>query len=275
MTVRDVVGDFSGKVALVTGAASGIGRALCGALCERGATVYATDVAEDALRVLEEEAAGHGEIRRAKLDVTRESDFRRVLDQVIDEHGRLDLVINNAGIGLVGDFRQIDIEDLRRIIDVNLWGVVYGTKLAYDIMAARGNGHIVNIASSAGVMPVPMQTAYAMSKHAVVGLSRSLRIEAAVHGVKVSAVLPGLVDSRFFESAKAVGEYDYEEEMDSLPIRSISPGHAAELILDGVRANRELIVFPTSNRVILWLFRNFPRLMTPLLAKTTTRSLRA
>lgn len=123
-------------------------------------------------------------------------------------------------------------------------------------------------------MPVPMQTTYAMTKHAVVGLSRSLRIEAAVYGVNVSAVLPGLVRSGFFEAAKSVGEYDYEAEMESLPIRPILPRHAGELILAGIRANRELISFPTSNRLILWLFRHFPRLMTPLLAKATTQSLR-
>lgn len=267
--------DFSGKVALITGAAAGIGRALCEALYERGATVYATDVLEDELRPLERKDAGPGELRVARLDVTRENDFRRVLGRVLQEQGRLDLIVNNAGIGVVGDFRRIDAEDLRRTLDVNVRGVVYGTKLAYDIMVAQGQGHIVNIASSAGVMPVPMQTAYAMSKHAVIGLSRSLRIEAAVYGVNVSAVLPGLVRSRFFDSAKAVGEYDYKKEMDALPMRYIEPSRAADFILDGVRANRELIVFPMSNRLVLWLYRSFPRLMTPILARTTTRSLRA
>ena len=266
--------DFSGQVVLVTGAAAGIGRALCEALTVRGATVYATDVLEDELGHLAENAEGQGRIRRAVLDVTRESDFRRVLDTVMREHGRLDLIVNNAGIGVVGDFRQIDLADLRRTIDVNLLGVVHGTKLAYDIMAAQGHGHIVNIASSAGVMPVPMQTIYAATKHAVVGLSRSLRIEAAVYGVRVSAVLPGLVRTRFFDSAKAVGGYQYEKEMDALPMRYLDPERAAELILDGVRVNRELIVFPINNRLVLWLFRHFPRLMTPILAKATTRSLR-
>jgi short-subunit dehydrogenase len=141
-------------------------------------------------------------------------------------------------------------------------------------MTARGRGHIVNIASSAGVMPVPMQTSYAMNKHAVVGLSRSLRIEATAYGVKVSVVLPGLVDTGFFDTAKTIGDYDYEKEMEALPTRPIPPRRAAEAILAGIAANRELITFPTSNRLILWLFRHFPTLMTPALARATTKSMK-
>jgi len=267
------MGYFAGKVALVTGAASGIGRGICESLCHQGAIVYAADIQEDALRDLVEAAPGPGEIRPVVLDVTNQDDFARAIDGVIAEQRRLDLMINNAGIGVVGDFRQVDVEDIRRVTDVNLWGVIYGTKAAYDVMAAQGHGHIVNIASSAGVMPVPMQTTYAMTKHAVVGLSRSLRIEAAAYGVKVSAVLPGLVRSGFFKAAKVVGDYDYEQEMESLPLTPIPPRRAGELILAGIRANRELIAFPTSNRLILWLFRHFPRLMSPLLARATVKSL--
>ena len=264
------MGYFTGKVAVVTGAASGIGRGTCEALCAAGACVYAADVEEFGLG---RAAAGEGEIRSVVLDVTKEGDFARLVRKVTEEHGQLDLMVNNAGIGVVGDFRRIELDDIRSAVDVNLWGVVYGTKAAYEVMAAQGHGHIVNIASSAGVMPVPMQTTYAMTKHAVVGLSRSLRLEAAVYGVKVSAVLPGLVRSGFFNAAKIIGEYDYQREMESLPIRPISPRRAGEYILAGIRADRELIVFPTSNQLILFLFRHFPGLMTPLLARATLSSL--
>jgi len=269
------MGDFTGKVAVVTGAASGIGRGTCEAPCAEGAIVYAADIQNEALDALVRASTGAGSIRGVVLDVTNEADFARVIAAVAEEHGRLDLLINNAGIGVVGDFRQIEIDDVRKSIDVNLWGVVYGTKTAYELMTAQGHGHIVNVASPAGVMPVPMQTTYAMTKHAVVGLSRSLRLEAAVYGVRVSAVLPGLVRSGFFGAAKVVGDYDYEREMESLPIRSISPRRAGDYILAGIRANHELISFPTSNRLILWLFRLFPGLMTPLLARATVKSLRA
>jgi NAD(P)-dependent dehydrogenase (short-subunit alcohol dehydrogenase family) len=266
------MGHFLGKVAIVTGAASGIGRGVCEALLDEGAIVYATDIREDALEVLE---PGAGELRRAALDVTREQDVAELTRSVVDERGRLDLIVNNAGIGVVGDFRRIELADIRRITDVNLWGVIHGTRAAYEVMAKQGHGHIVNVASSAGVMPVPMQTSYAMTKHAVVGLSRSLRIEAAVYGVKVSAVLPGLVQTGFFEAAKVAGDYDYQREMEELPLRAIAPRRAGELILAGIRANRELIVFPTSNRMILWLFRHFPRAMSPLLQRATIKSLEA
>lgn len=264
------MGDFSGKVAIVTGAASGIGRGLCEVLLDQGAIVHATDIRMDALAGL---ASGAGELSTAQLDVTRALDVAELVRRVANERGRLDLIFNNAGIGVVGDFRRIDLDDVRRITDVNLWGVVYGTKAAYEVMAEQGHGHIVNIASSAGVMPVPMQTSYAMTKHAVVGFSRSLRIEAATCGVKVSAVLPGLVRTGFFEAATVVGDYDYQQEMEDVPVRPIAARRAGELILAGVRANRELIAFPTSNRLILWLFRHFPALMMPALARTTTKSL--
>lgn len=264
------MGDFSGKVAIVTGAASGIGRGLCEVLLDQGAIVHATDIRIDALAGL---ASGAGELSTAQLDVTRALDVAELVRRVANERGRLDLIFNNAGIGVVGDFRRIDLDDVRRITDVNLWGVVYGTKAAYEVMAEQGHGHIVNIASSAGVMPVPMQTSYAMTKHAVVGFSRSLRIEAATYGVKVSAVLPGLVRTEFFEAATVVGDYDYQQEMEDVPVRPIAARRAGELILAGVRANRELIAFPTSNRLILWLFRHFPALMMPALARTTTKSL--
>lgn len=264
------MGDFSGKVAIVTGAASGIGRGLCEVLLDQGAIVHATDIRMDALAGL---ASGAGELSTAQLDVTRALDVAELVRRVANERGRLDLIFNNAGIGVVGDFRLIDLDDVRRITDVNLWGVVYGTKAAYEVMAEQGHGHIVNIASSAGVMPVPMQTSYAMTKHAVVGFSRSLRIEAATCGVKVSAVLPGLVRTGFFEAATVVGDYDYQQEMEDVPVRPIAARRAGELILAGVRANRELIAFPTSNRLILWLFRHFPALMMPALARTTTKSL--
>ncbi len=268
------VGDFSGKVAIVTGAASGIGRGLCEAFCAQGAVVYAADIRREGLDELVRSSAGPGDIRGVTLDVTRWNDFERVVGDIFEEHGRLDLIVNNAVVRVVGDFRQNELDDIRRSIDVNLWGVVYGTKAAYEVMMAQGHGHIVNVASSAGLMPVPMQTTYAMAKHAVVGLSRSLRIEAAVYGVKVSVVLPGLVDTGFYDTAQTVGGYDYEKEMESLPIRPIAPRRAAEAILAGIRANRELIVFPTSNRLILWLFRHFPALMIPALARTTTKSLK-
>jgi NAD(P)-dependent dehydrogenase (short-subunit alcohol dehydrogenase family) len=122
------MGHFTGKFAVVTGAASGIGRGICEALCEQGAIVYAADIQEEALDALVQTATGAGEIRAVVLDVTSPNDFARVIGEVTGRHGRLDLMVNNAGIGVVGDFRQIELDDIRSAVDVNLWGVVYGTK---------------------------------------------------------------------------------------------------------------------------------------------------
>jgi short-subunit dehydrogenase len=144
---------------------------------------------------------------------------------------------------------------------------MHGTKQAYDIMTRQGHGHIVNVASPAGVMPVPLSTAYSATKHAVVGLSHSLRAEAALYGVKVSVVLPGLVKSDLWDNAINTGDYDYKKEMESSAIPQITGEQAAVEILKGIQRNRRNIIFPFIPRLIARLYQIFPGLMTPVVTK--------
>ena len=164
---------------------------------------------------------------------------------------------------MFGEVRDLVLADWRRLVDVNLWGVVHGVAAAYAAMARQGSGHIVNIASAAGLMGYPMMTPYVTTKFAVVGLSINLRAEGEALGVKVSVVCPGLVDTPIHRSAPFV-RADREPYLARLPFRFVDVGEAARLILRGVARNRAVIVFPLYARVCWWLYRLNPRLIAPL-----------
>lgn len=258
---------YQGKTAVVTGGASGIGYALCRELCRRGALVCATDLNQTGLSRLQQECGAT--LSTAVLDVTDEAAVQALLQRVVAERGRLDYLFNNAGIVVGGDFENMDGAAWRRIVDINLWGVIYGTQHGYALMLQQGGGHIVNTASTAGVMPVAKSTAYAATKHAVVGLSTSLREEARKHGIRVSIVVPGLVDTNIFSSATNLNGHNYSAAMDQVPFRKISPQQAAQAILAGVAANAQYIVFPGYNRAIVLLNRLAPGLMGWLINRNT------
>ncbi len=184
-------------MAIVTGAASGIGKALSRALVLRGATVVLADVDEAGAKAAADDmAAGPpGRASGVGLDVTDAEAVATLVERTADDHGHLDFMFNNAGIGIVGQVHELTLAHWNRAIDVNLRGVVHGVVAAYPVMIGQGSGHIVNTASLAGLLPSPMLTPYGMTKHGVVGLSTSLRMEAAVHGVRVSVVCPGVIDT--------------------------------------------------------------------------------
>ncbi len=192
---------YRNKIALVTGGASGIGRALTETLCRRGATVVCADVnIEGARETVSLIGREPGSAEAAYLDVTREDEVNRIVDETVARHGRLDFMFNNAGIGIGGEFRDMTTDHWRRIVQVNLWGTIYGTTAAYRAMTKQGSGSIVNMASIAGLLPVPTLAAYSTVKHAVVGLSISIRPEAADFGVRINVVCPGAVDTGLFKT---------------------------------------------------------------------------
>src|SRR5205807_108280 len=135
----------------------------------------------------------NGQAVPAELDVSSAPQVSALVNDIFSHHGRLDYVFNNAAIAVVGELRDGCLEDFRRLIDVNLFGVVHGTMAAYAVMLRQGSGHIVNISSMTGLMPTPILTAYSTSKWAIVGFPSALRLEAAELGVKVSVACPSLV----------------------------------------------------------------------------------
>ena len=185
------------RVAIVTGGASGIGRALGAALVCRGDRVVLADVDGEAAAAVAKQLStqGPGSADPATVDVRDTSGVRDVVTATAQRHGRLDLMVNNAGIGIGGDVEELEVEHWDRAIDVNLRGVVHGVQAAYPLMVRQGHGHIVNTASLAGPLPAPGIAPYSATKWAVVGLSLSLRGEGAGKGVRVSVVCPGGVDT--------------------------------------------------------------------------------
>jgi NAD(P)-dependent dehydrogenase (short-subunit alcohol dehydrogenase family) len=263
---------LQGKSAVVTGAASGIGKALTLALLKQGATVFATDNNPQGLQaLLSAQQPDFGDnLHTVCLDVTDEKAVQSLLDSVVTRHGTLDYLFNNAGIVVSGHFEDMNKAVWQKIIDINLWGVIHGVEHGYRIMLKQGHGHIINTASTAGITPVADSIPYSATKHAVVGLSTSLREQARYHNIRVSVVIPGLVDTAIFSSATTVNNYDYLGTIQRVPFRKISPDQAAQEILRGVMKNQGFIVFPAYNKLLVMLYRLLPESIGRLINRTTT-----
>ncbi|MEH0420093.1 SDR family oxidoreductase [Streptomyces sp. B21-083] len=199
---------FGGRLVLVTGAASGIGRATAFAFAEAGARVVAVDRdAEGAARTAElARLVGAPEAWSEVVDVSDEQAMEKLAERVATEYGVVDVLVNNAGIGLSGSFFDTTPEDWKKVLDVNLWGVIHGCRLFGKQMSERGQGgHIVNVASAAAFQPSKALPAYSTSKAAVLMLSECLRAELAGQGIGVSAICPGFVNTNITTTARFTG----------------------------------------------------------------------
>jgi NAD(P)-dependent dehydrogenase (short-subunit alcohol dehydrogenase family) len=251
---------FLGSTALVTGGASGIGKALGAALEAAGARVVLADIAGD-----------DGACR--PLDVRDAAAF----DALVEEIGPVDLLINCAGISLGGATHEMSASHWDRIIDVNIRGVVNGVRAVYPSMVERGSGQIVNVASGAGLAALPFVAAYAMTKHAVVGLSTALRAEAALHGVRVSVLCPGAVETPILDRlpdpdlpTTETAPVTARRYLAVVRQEPVEVDRFARLALKGIQRNRGIIVVPTSARSLWYLHRLSPSL-TGKLAKSLAR----
>ena len=269
---------WDGKFALVTGAASGIGLALSKALLNRGVHVWMTDV--DGAKVTQmADSLGpraHGEI----LDVRDAVAVRAVIERVARQSGRLDFLFNNAGIGVGGEVQELSVEHFDRIIDINIRGVVNGTMAAYPLMVKQGSGHIVNTASLAGLTPVPLLTPYAMTKHAVVGLSTSLRLEAAGHGVRVSAICPAAIETPMLDAENPADlpnlawRGNVRRYLETLAGPPYPADKMAEDALRGLERNQGVIVIPARARLVVLMHRFAPALVRLVIGQALATELK-
>lgn len=262
---------FQGQVALVTGGASGIGRALCLALAARGARVVVADLNDaGAVQTAAAIQAAGGHATAVSVDVTDAAAVDALIDGVVAENGRVDFIFNNAGIGLAGPTDAVTPAQWAQVLAVNLHGVVYGTRKAYRVMRQQGFGHIVNTASLAGLIPFVGGATYAMTKHGVVGLSTSLRVEAAAHGVRVSALCPGFIDTPILTNSMAAGGGRVAPSpLNRLRLPTAEACAAAAL--RGVAANRGIIPIGGMAHVLWAVQRLNPAWLEALLARLMPR----
>lgn len=238
-------GWYDGKVAVVTGGASGIGAALVHALRAEGAVVIAADL-----------APGPGDV---SLDVTDATAVQRLVDDVVAEHGRLDLLFNNAGITFIGETQDVTLDQWNKIIDVNIRGVVHGVAAAYPQMIRQRSGHIVNTASMGGLMAAGLITSYVTTKHAVVGLSAALRSEAAAYGVGVTVVCPAAVDTPILDQGEIGRISGRDFYLKGQGVRHpVAPAALAARVLAAIPADEAIVIEPVQARMAYRLQRLAP-----------------
>ncbi|MEU7254615.1 SDR family oxidoreductase [Streptomyces rimosus] len=264
---------FGGQLVLVTGAASGIGRATAFAFAEAGARVIAVDRdAEGAARTADlARLVGAPQAWAETVDVSDEAAMEKLADKVAAEYGMVDVLINNAGIAVSGPFLSTTTEDWKKVLDVNLWGVIHGCRLFGKQMAERGQGgHIVNTASAAAFQPSRVLSAYGASKAAVLMLSECLRAELAGQGIGVTAVCPGIVNTNITSTTHFTGVSAEEEKRSQAKvsrlygIRNYPPEKVAAAILRAVARNEAVVPVTPEARGAQLMSRIAPRALRAL-----------
>ena len=246
---------FAGKVAVVTGAGSGIGQALAVELGRSGAKLAISDIDTDGLAVTEERLKAIGApVKADRLDVTERDAFLLYADAVKEHFGKVNQIYNNAGIGFTGDVEGTEFKDIERVMDVDFWGVVNGTKAFLPHLIASGDGHVVNVSSVFGLFAVPGQAAYNSAKFAVRGFTEALRQEMALakHPVKVTTVHPGGSRTAIARNASAAAGIDAKELAATFDkkLANTSPQRAAKIILDAVRKDRARVLVGPDAKIL-------------------------
>ena len=265
--------DFAGKAFVVTGGASGIGRALTIELAKRGASVATADVNMDALEETAElaraTAAGNTRIVTYKLDVSKLEEWQAFRNKVLEEFGTIDGIINNAGITVSVPASQMTYADLDRVMGINFYGMVYGTKEFLDHLQERPEAVIANVSSVFGLFGVPTQSAYCASKHAIKGYTTSLAEELRETNVLVTSIHPGHIGTNIVRNAplaEGADEADRDPNVaDQFQENGMDPAEAANIILKGIedkspriRIGKDAKMMDRLNRLAPnWFIRKF------------------
>jgi NADP-dependent 3-hydroxy acid dehydrogenase YdfG len=252
---------LDGKVVVITGAGSGIGRALALRAADQGAALALSDWDEVGLVETAQQVQGrtHREVRTDKLDVRDRAGMQDYAASVRQHFGRVNVIVNNAGVALHGNFEEVAYEDFEWVIDVDFWGVVHGTKEFLPHLIESGDGHVVNISSLFGLVGMPGQTAYNAAKFAVRGFTEALRQEMLIsrHPVQVTCVHPGGIRTAIARNARVTGSHDQAETAKHFDTKlaRMTPERAAEIILDGVLSDKPRVVVGADAKALDWFVR--------------------
>ncbi|MHA1268277.1 MAG: SDR family NAD(P)-dependent oxidoreductase [Candidatus Helarchaeota archaeon] len=262
---------LKGKYCLITGAASGIGRALAIGLAKEGMNLFISDIDEDKLSIVQEEIKQIGiDVYSHKCDVSIHEDFIKLKELFYSRYNKLDLLINNAGIGGGGFIESLEIADWKKVIDINLWSVIYSINVFIPEMIKNRSGHIVNVASGLGMIGLPFNIPYVASKFAIVGISEALYSELNDKGISISVICPTSVktsiinksvisiptDIKFDDSQKSREEIITEFKKlywKEYTKGGFTPKKAVKRYIDGIK-NDKLFIFDDTISVPLGLF---------------------
>ena len=256
--------DLTDKVVVITGAGSGIGRALAGELTSRGAHVAISDWNADSVAETARMIEGRGaKVLTDSFDVSDRSAFEGHAQRVFDEFGRADIVINNAGVSLAARVATMTYEDMEWVIDIDFWGVVHGTKAFLPHILERGDGAIVNVSSVYGLFGVPTQSGYNAAKFAVRGFTEALQQEVAGTNVVVTRVHPGGIKTnivrhgRIHESVAEGGDPEQMAQLFENAVRT-TPERAAEIITNGIAKRKPRVLIGPDAVMLDLLVRLLP-----------------
>lgn len=251
---------LTNKIVAITGASSGIGAEMAILLSEHGAIPVLMARSLEKLEIIGSQIKGRFSL--IVLDVTNEEQVQQGIAQVLREYGKIDVFINNAGYGIFSSFTDTPLRSFQGMMDVNYMGTVRCTKAVLPSMLAAGQGHIINVASIAGLMGTAKSTAYSASKHAVLGFTNSLRQELAGTGVVISAVNPGPIDTPFFKIADPDGHY-----VQNIRWFMLQPRQVATAVMHMIVRKRVAMNLPMAAGIGIKLYQLFPRLFEKLTFK--------
>jgi NAD(P)-dependent dehydrogenase (short-subunit alcohol dehydrogenase family) len=250
-----------GTKVLITGAASGIGRATALALGRRGAHLFLTDRNGPGLEETARLVSPPGKVLKSKpFDISNYESVKAFADEIHAESGPLDIIINNAGIALYALVEDMTHEHWRKIINVNLWGPIHGIECFLPEMIKARRGHLVTVSSTSGLIGLPLHAAYAATKFGLVGISEVLRYDLMMHNIGVTVVCPGAVDTPLKNTVEILGVDPHDPEVKALKEkfsrRTVTPERVADLIVQAVGKNR-FLVLTSFDIKLLYFFKRF------------------